>query len=95
MIRISREALSTFWTDTGKAMLVTAVPLLMLDWILLDQTRAGVFFFFFVTVGLVAVPLGLFALATTAMVLIRRRPGLVAGSILMLLLHEAFRYLVR
>ena len=49
---ISRPALSTFWLDTGKTMLVTVVQCLLLDWAVLDPTRAGLFGVFFVTAGL-------------------------------------------
>ena len=93
MIRVSRQALSTFGTDAGKAMLVTAVPCLVLDWILLDPTRAGVFAFFFVMVGILVVPLGLFAVAAVALFL-TRRPGWLLGPVLMLVLHEALHRFV-
>ena len=38
-------------------MLVTVVPCLVLDWAVLDPTRAGLFGVFFVTAGSVLVPL--------------------------------------
>jgi hypothetical protein len=57
MIRIPRQALSAFWVDAGKAMLVTAVPCLVLDWVVLNPTRAVVFAVFFLTAGTVLVPL--------------------------------------
>ena len=93
MIRLSRQSLSTFWADAGKAMLMTAVPCLVLDWIVLDPTRAGVFTVFLATAGVVLVPLTLFVMASLALFLVRR-PGWL-GPVVMMLVNSALLHFIR
>lgn len=75
-------------------MLVTAVPCLALDWIVLDPTRAGVFTLFLATAGVVLVPLTLFAIASLALFLFRR-PGWLLGPAIMVVANSAFLDIIR
>ena len=91
----SRQALSTFWIDAGKAMLVTAIPCFGFDLIVLKPADAGLMGVLFLTAGVLFVPLGLFAVAATALVLLLRRPAWLLGPVVMLLLNSAFLHIVR
>lgn len=93
MIRIPRQALSTFWVDAGKAMLVTAIPCLAFDRIAL-QGGAGLLAFLFLTAGILLVPLMIFAAASLVLFLFRR-PGWLLGPVFMLILNSAFLHLAR
>ena len=94
MFQVWRQGLSSFWADAGKAMLVTAVPCLVLDWIVLDPTRVGVFTVFLATAGVVLVPLTLFVMASLALFLFRR-PGWLLGPVITMLANSAFLHFVR
>ena len=88
MIRISRHAQATFWADALKGALVTAIPCLAFDWMLLSHL--GALFLFMI----VFAPLVLFAAAAFVMFLFRR-PGWLAGPAFILLVNGAFLEIVR
>jgi hypothetical protein len=94
MFQLWRQGLSTFWADASKAMLVTAVPCLVLDWIVLNPTRTGVFTVFLATAGVVLVPLTLFAIASLALFFFRR-PGWLLGPVITMLANSAFLDFIR
>jgi hypothetical protein len=94
MFQLWRQGLSTFWADASKAMLVTAVPCLVLDWIVFDPTRVGMFTLFLATVGVVLVPLILFAIASLALFLFRR-PGWLVGPAIAIVANSAFLDFIR
>ena len=85
-----------FWSDALKGALIAAIPFLALDWALLQPQGAGFVGVFFVTAGVVLVPLMLFAAAALVLfLLLRRRPGWLLGPVLMLLLNGAFLQALR